>query len=74
MESNQINSQLTRDSTQEIQASSLSLTNNFTFEQIKDSIGVKRKYENVHSGVFQNFSSKTDIYKYLKDHMQVSII
>ena len=52
MESEQINSQLTKDSTQEIQASSLSLTNNFTYEQIKDSIGVKRKYESVHSGVF----------------------
>ena len=40
---------------------------------IKEQIGTKRRYEGANSEIFSRFSSKSDLYDYMRNHLQVSL-
>ena len=45
-----------------------------SLKDIKDMIGTKRTYQNTNAEIFSKFSSKADLYDYLKNHLQVRIL
>ena len=45
-----------------------------SLKDIKDMIGTKRTYQNIKAEIFSKFSSKADLYDYLKNHLKVGIV